>query len=136
MTIADVVLRPAVAKRYVKHVVRTKDDGAAVVVELGFLDSQQNTRSRHFFDLCSFNGWDLKNVAQWEKGYSHLQAFVEHEGHARVQRSFTTTDGFWLGSWVYTQKKKKKENKLSSDQATRLEAQPEWVWEVKKYNYE
>ena len=75
--------------------------------------------------------WD-QIVLQWEAGLAALAAFASKEGNANVPRSFETTDGYKLGSWVYVQRRNKKLGKLSADRIVRLEALPGWVWKTAK----
>jgi len=77
--------------------------------------------------------WD-KFAALWEEGYAHLRDFVEREGHAKVLRSFEAADGFRLGSWVATQRTKKRKEKLSGDKIKRLEDLPGWMWSTSPRN--
>lgn len=48
------------------------------------------------FEIAPFND-------RWEHGYSHLQTFVEREGHAKVPKRHKEGD-FLLGIWVEAQK--------------------------------
>ena len=85
----------------------------------------EDQRSR----LESLPGWVWDKFAlNWEIGFAHLQKFARQEGHTRVPRAFKTVEGFWLGSWAYTQKRKKAQEKLSADQLSKLEGLPGWTW--------
>ena len=79
--------------------------------------------------LESVDGWAWDAVdAAWEESFTQLQQHVKTHGHARVPPSYLTGDGHRLGSWVVTQRARKKQ--LSSERRTRLEALTGWVWET------
>ena len=75
--------------------------------------------------------WD-QIVQQWESGFAYLAAFASKEGNANMPRSFTTADGYKLGSWVFVQRRNNRLGKLSADRIGRLEALPGWVWTTAK----
>jgi len=72
--------------------------------------------------------WDALEAA-WESGFEQLQAFIKHEGHASPSQSYKTSDGFKLGSWVSSQRRRR--DKLSPERIARLEALPGWAWKVR-----
>jgi superfamily II DNA or RNA helicase len=45
--------------------------------------------------------WNLREAA-FQRGLQHLDAYIAANGHARVPQSYTTSDGFALGSWIAT----------------------------------
>jgi hypothetical protein len=59
-----------------------------------------------------------------------MKKFSEREGHCRVRQDYKTDDGYRLGVWVNTQRRKK--DKMKLDRRQRLEALPGWVWKVEK----
>jgi len=69
--------------------------------------------------------WDALE-ASWEEGFSHLTAYVQAEGHARVPQSHRTADGYPLGRWVGHQRTAK--DKLSAERRQRLDGMKGWVW--------
>lgn len=69
--------------------------------------------------------WDI-NEHKWEEGYSHLQAFVEREGHARPPVGYRSPDGYALGKWVSRQRQAREA--MPPDRKARLEALLGWVW--------
>ncbi len=66
-------------------------------------------------------------TASWEFWYGLLTAYVESHGDALVPQSFTTADGFALGSWVHTQRKNRE--KLSREKVRSLN-EIGFIWEV------
>ena len=77
--------------------------------------------------LESLSGWvwDMFKF-KWEKGYSHLKAFVERGKNVNVPSGFKTSGGYPLGTWIRNQKLKK--DRLSPERKARLESLPGWVW--------
>ncbi len=49
--------------------------------------------------------WDA-NDAKWEEGFCHLKDFVDREGHARVPKDHVAADGYRLGRWLKTQRRR------------------------------
>ena len=79
--------------------------------------------------LEALPGWSWHAVADtWEKAFSHLKAFVDREGHARVPSNFKLADGYSLGQWVGAQRRAK--NSMSVDRKARLEALQGWAWQA------
>ncbi|MDB9950271.1 Helicase associated domain protein [Gammaproteobacteria bacterium] len=66
---------------------------------------------------------------KWEQGFSALQAYKQANGDCLVPLFYKTADGFALGSWISSQRRKKE--LPSSDRKQRLEAIG-FVWRVKK----
>jgi len=75
--------------------------------------------------------WDVLKD-QWEEGFSDLVKFAEQNGHARVPKIFKTKDGFNLGNWVASQRRKYRKSKLHPNQVRRLQKLDGWVWDLKK----
>jgi hypothetical protein len=81
----------------------------------------------------SLEGWVWNTLEhRWEQRFSHLQAFVEKEGHARVPAKYITEHGYGLGRWVSKQRQRK--DKLTPEQINRLEALEGWAWKLDKYS--
>ena len=78
--------------------------------------------------------WD-PHAEKWEVGFRYLKEFVEHEGHSQPPQGYQTEDGYRLGSWVGSNRDRKR-NILSDEQKARLEALPDWTWEPHAYNWE
>jgi hypothetical protein len=63
--------------------------------------------------------WDPLS-AQWEAGFSALEAYKQAEGDCLVPAKLKTDDGFALGTWVANQRVRIE--KLSADQKQRLDS--------------
>jgi hypothetical protein len=59
-----------------------------------------------------------------------LLEYVKVHGHAKVPLNHATPQGFWLGRWVATARRKKLRNELSLERATKLDSVPGWSWKV------
>jgi acyl-CoA-binding protein len=70
--------------------------------------------------------WDLR-TDQWNDGYQALMVYVAQNGDAKPSATFTTKDGFALGSWVSNQRQKRES--LSQDRIALLEAVKGWSWD-------
>ena len=77
--------------------------------------------------------WDW-GTEKWEKGFAHLKAFAEREGHCRVPVKYKTPDGYPLGYWVVNQRSNRKD--IPSDRRQQIEALPEWSWHVRTEQWE
>ncbi len=63
--------------------------------------------------------WDPL-AAAWDEKIAELQAFMAQHGHCNVPRSHAENPE--LGRWVGTQRRARKENRLSSERISRLDA--------------
>ena len=89
----------------------------------GLLDSDRQRRLREL------PGWTWDPFTDmWEDGFSRLLDYVEHNGDARVPRSYTV-GGFQLGAWVKTQRTKYTKGNLDADRQHRLRELPGWTWD-------
>lgn len=71
--------------------------------------------------------WDALDE-QWDSGFDRLLEYIRNEGDSRVEKRFTMPDGFRLGEWVTRQRRNRDE--LSHARQMRLEAMPNWTWDV------
>lgn len=62
-----------------------------------------------------------RDQSRWEVGYSHAQAYCAEHGSANVPADYVTEEGFALGQWIATQRRKYKAEKLKPKQIERLE---------------
>jgi len=78
--------------------------------------------------LESLDGWSWNpHNDQWEEGFKYLEVFVSREGHAKVPRSYVSSDGYNLGGWVSNQRSRK--NEINQERKSRLEALTGWNYE-------
>jgi superfamily II DNA or RNA helicase len=85
--------------------------------------------------LEGLRGWSWDAFAdKWEAGFDYLMEFVGKSGHAKVPKDQIADDGFQLGQWIGTQRRSRAG--MSSDQNSRLEALPGWVWDAKDAAWE
>ena len=64
---------------------------------------------------------------QWEEGFAALQKFHKREGHCRIPAKYIE-NGYRLGSWVRSQRLRKEEKTLSTDQTRRLDSL-DFIWD-------
>ena len=57
----------------------------------------------------------------WERSFQKLLAYKQEHGHVLVPRKYKTSDGFGLGGWVASQRRKEKLGTLGQDKKHRLE---------------
>ena len=65
----------------------------------------------------------------WQIGFTYLRNFVAENSHAKVPQSFTTKDGFKLGSWVSRQRLG--HEALAAQKKAQMN-QLGFIWEVSK----
>jgi len=81
--------------------------------------------------LESLSGWIWSAAEeQWEEGLIHLVTFLKREGHIRVPAEHRESDGFPLGSWVRSHRRRGGRRALTVDQRQRLEAIPSWTYKA------
>lgn len=71
-----------------------------------------------------WSAWD----AAWDEAFAKLKVFAQREGSAYALHNKHYEDGFWLGRWAETQRKRYKSHELTADQIGRLEAVGGWTW--------
>ncbi len=70
--------------------------------------------------------WDALSAA-WERGFTHLEAFVADRGHARPSSTLVFNE-YPLGNWVGAQRQRNRRGGLAVARRERLEALPGWTW--------
>jgi predicted helicase len=73
--------------------------------------------------------WDAYDYA-WEDGFARLQSYMQREGHGRVPALHLDADGYRLGQWVTVQRQGYRQGTLEDERRRRLEALPEWTWNI------
>jgi superfamily II DNA or RNA helicase len=79
--------------------------------------------------LNGLRGWSWNPlIDKWEEAFVSLHKFISDNGHCRVPRNFTTSDGLRLSSWLQNQRTKK--DALSQDRRDRLNVLVGWNWDA------
>ena len=78
--------------------------------------------------------WDPLS-AQWEAGFSALEAYKQVKGDCLVPKFYKTDDGFALANWVQNQRANRAKDTLSADRKERLEAIG-FVWDPLSAHWE
>jgi superfamily II DNA or RNA helicase len=87
--------------------------------------------------LESLPGWVWDAYKEkWETGLAALMEYVRVHGDAKVPMKYVTPQGFGLGSWISTARRKKSKNQMSHDRISRLEAVPGWSWSALEDSWE
>jgi hypothetical protein len=77
--------------------------------------------------LESLVGWTWDAVTEvWETGFAHLVAYRDREGHLDVPAHYWTEDGYPLGSWVRSHRRRGGRRTITEEQRARLAAIPGW----------
>lgn len=84
--------------------------------------------------LRALAGFSLRpRDARFEAGLRALCEFVAATGHACPAQSYVAPNGFRLGQWVHHLRRRR--NQLNPEQATAVQAQPGWQWDVRDANW-
>ena len=69
-----------------------------------------------------------KDKIEWDEWYRYLKEYADREGHSQPPQGFKTANGYSLGSWVGSNRGRKR-NILTDEQKARLEKLPSWSWD-------
>ncbi len=72
----------------------------------------------------------------WERGFQHLQQYIEADGHSQVPQTYRAVDGFNLGTWTNTQRVRYRNKALEADRIERLSEIRDWSWHTLKSKWE
>ena len=94
----------------------------------GRLDSNRQSR------LEALEGWvwnpiESEERERWEAAFALAKDYLLDNDGGGIPTDCRAGDGFWLGSWVSTQRKRFWDGNLDQDRTRRLEALPGWVWD-------
>ena len=64
--------------------------------------------------------WKSASELAFEKGCKALEEYFSKCQNAEISKGYVMPDGYRLGSWVYRQRKKKRDGKLTGEQAEKL----------------
>ncbi|HBI61715.1 MAG TPA: hypothetical protein DDY31_10990, partial [Lachnospiraceae bacterium] len=64
--------------------------------------------------------WKSASELAFEKGCKALEEYFSKYKSLEISKGYVMPDGYRLGSWVYRQRKKKRDGKLTGEQAERL----------------
>jgi hypothetical protein len=79
--------------------------------------------------LGQLPGWSWDPQADaWEAGFDYLQRFLAREGHLRVEAHHVESDGYPLGSWVRSHRRRGGRRTMTDEQRRRLETTPGWSY--------
>ena len=99
----------------------------------------KNQRSRKDLNLTGHQidalerlpGW-CWNITEerWQRTFERLKQYVEVHGNAKIRFDLVTDDGFPLGIWVQTQRKKYRSGTMDEDKVEDLEELEGWSWNI------
>lgn len=85
---------------------------------------QRNRLTQHTIEVLeAVPGWNWGNTREkrWIKGFNQLKRYLKKHGQIHISQTLITRDGFHLGRWVYYQRKRYHQNKLSPDRIRKLD---------------
>lgn len=85
--------------------------------------------------LESVQGWVWNELDEkWQIGISHLREYVEQFGNSNVTTGFVCEDGYRLGNWVGSARRK--QMKLEPHRREELESFKGWAWDPLQEQWE
>lgn len=83
--------------------------------------------------LESIPGWTWNPYDDnWNSSYSNLVEYAARYMRSEITPQAAIDDGYNIGSWIDTQRREYRKNKLSSERCKKLEAIPGWKWGEEK----
>jgi len=69
--------------------------------------------------------WDAVGY-KWQDSFKKLEVYVQETGTTKINVDYKTNNGYWLGRWVFAQRRRKLN--LLPNQVTALEGLHDWEW--------
>jgi hypothetical protein len=98
--------------------------GEWVRTQRGDMETMDRHRRRRLEAIPGWK-WDRQSV-RWETGFNQLKRFFDQEGHCQVPRKYKSDNGYELGGWVFSQRKRQETIKPARRQL--LESVQGWRW--------
>lgn len=76
-----------------------------------------------------------RDKSRWETGFMYAEQYYGEYKHLNPEADYVTDDGFALGRWIATQRKKYKDGKISGDRIARLD-ELEIIWDMSSAKWE
>ena len=78
----------------------------------------------------TFTPMDDRRTARLVAGVAALARFRSQHGHSSPSQNYVTADGFALGAFCHSMRRRYFSGSLSADEIRLLEAEPGWAWDV------
>lgn len=75
--------------------------------------------------------WEKGHEGVWEKNFAYAVDYAKKNGNLEMPATFVTKDGFALGKWIYNQRLRYAENRMSESQIQKLESL-RMTWNIKQ----
>ena len=86
---------------------------------------------KHIQELESIKDWSWDiSKSNFDKGFTELENFLEQFNHTRVPDKYKSENGFDLGRWIQSQRRKYMLKKMSSEHIKKLETIKGWIWRI------
>jgi superfamily II DNA or RNA helicase len=84
---------------------------------------------RQIQQLEQLPGWSWQPIKdQWQFMYLKVKHLLEDKPLEVIKHSTIDLDGSRIGQWVISQRQRKKQGLLSTDEIAKLESLPDWSW--------
>jgi hypothetical protein len=91
-------------------------------------DKLTSNQIRLLSKIPSWQWFGEQENSSFLKGIEELRKYVAKYNHAKVPGKFISENGFKLGSWVQSQRNRKKRKTISGDEKKSLEGFVGWKW--------